>query len=484
MSIALSDGNYSLTSNNGAVDEARMAHIDFTGALTATRVITIPSKPKGYILQNSTTGGNDLTIDAGGTTATLLNGEWNIFWCDGTDVFALQAASGTVDTSGTPVANDYARFTDADTIEGRSYAEVRTDLGLVIGTNVQAWDADLDSLAGVSDVSHLTDIGGLTISNGDILYVSGGVITRLAVGSNDEVLTVASGAPSWAAAAGGGGVDVQAFTSSGTWTKPGSGTIVEVWVVGGGGGGGSGRHGSSGVERTGGGGGSGAGISTQTFAIGDLSATETVTIGAGGSGGAAQATVDTDGNNGSAGGATSFGSKLWADGGDNGNGGRTSFGVNGAQDSTFGNQGRWVGDGGRGEGGGSPIEAELVGWWGEIEGGTERKVLSGGGGGGGCSAANAEVAGADVPYHPFLTDGSEDNVSGGTTGGGNGNTGVQIGIIMATGGSGGGGNASGAGGTGGTGARGGGGGGGGGSTAANSGAGGDGGDGYCIVITY
>lgn len=54
-------------------------------------------------------------------------------------------ATGTVDTSGTPVALDFARFTDASTIEGRSYSEVRTDLGLVIGTNVLAYDANLQS---------------------------------------------------------------------------------------------------------------------------------------------------------------------------------------------------------------------------------------------------------------------------------------------------------------------------------------------------
>lgn len=44
--------------------------------------------------------------------------------------------------SGTPVANDFAKFTDWSTIEWRSYSEVRSDLGLVIGTNVQAYSAD------------------------------------------------------------------------------------------------------------------------------------------------------------------------------------------------------------------------------------------------------------------------------------------------------------------------------------------------------
>ena len=37
---------------------------------------------------------------------------------------------GTVDTSGSPVDNDFAKFTDANTVEGRSYSEVRSDLGL------------------------------------------------------------------------------------------------------------------------------------------------------------------------------------------------------------------------------------------------------------------------------------------------------------------------------------------------------------------
>ena len=39
-------------------------------------------------------------------------------------------ATGTVDTSGSPVDNDFAKFTDANTVEGRSYTEVRSDLGL------------------------------------------------------------------------------------------------------------------------------------------------------------------------------------------------------------------------------------------------------------------------------------------------------------------------------------------------------------------
>lgn len=66
---------------------------------------------------------------------------------------ALEAPTGGgggVDTANSPNANEMARFTDADTIEGLTYAETRTALGLVIGTNVQAWSANLDEYAAVN----------------------------------------------------------------------------------------------------------------------------------------------------------------------------------------------------------------------------------------------------------------------------------------------------------------------------------------------
>lgn len=51
-------------------------------------------------------------------------------------------AYGQVDTGG--IADDAV---NADKIDSGDAADIRTALGLVIGTNVQAWDADLDVLA-------------------------------------------------------------------------------------------------------------------------------------------------------------------------------------------------------------------------------------------------------------------------------------------------------------------------------------------------
>ena len=60
---------------------------------------------------------------------------------------------GAVTTSGTPVANDIPRFTGATVIEGLSYAELKAVLDLEIGTDVQAYDAGLLSLAGLTYAS-------------------------------------------------------------------------------------------------------------------------------------------------------------------------------------------------------------------------------------------------------------------------------------------------------------------------------------------
>ena len=55
--------------------------------------------------------------------------------------------------------------------------------------------------------------GQTSYSTGDILYASGATaISKLAVGSNTEVLTLAGGVPTWAAPAGGGATDLDGLT--------------------------------------------------------------------------------------------------------------------------------------------------------------------------------------------------------------------------------------------------------------------------------
>ena len=70
----------------------------------------------------------------------------------GTDVLAQQtigiANDNLLEVDGSPNTAEYARFT-TNGLEGRTEAEFKSDFNLEIGTDVQAWDAELDALAGL-----------------------------------------------------------------------------------------------------------------------------------------------------------------------------------------------------------------------------------------------------------------------------------------------------------------------------------------------
>ena len=65
---------------------------------------------------------------------------------------SLSYGKGRIDISGTPVDNDFAKFTDADTIEGRSYAETLSDLS--------------------GEATSAFDLNGQDISNGGVIFLT------------------------------------------------------------------------------------------------------------------------------------------------------------------------------------------------------------------------------------------------------------------------------------------------------------------------
>ena len=98
----------------------------------------------------------------------------NAFVGDGSGITGI---SGFVDISGTPVDNDFAKFTDANTIEGRSKSEVLADLDLEIGTDVQAYDAQLAAIAGLA-----TTDSGVIVGNGSTFVLETGATLRTSLG--------------------------------------------------------------------------------------------------------------------------------------------------------------------------------------------------------------------------------------------------------------------------------------------------------------
>lgn len=101
-SVAVTDGaDTTLTTANGASDQARNMVINLTGALTAARNVICPATPKVYIVKNATTGGYAVTFKVTGQTGVSIpNGATMLVFVDGTDV---RQANIPVNSSGAGV---------------------------------------------------------------------------------------------------------------------------------------------------------------------------------------------------------------------------------------------------------------------------------------------------------------------------------------------------------------------------------------------
>ena len=95
-SIATGDADVTLSTANGATDQARKAMLRFTGTLTANRNIIVPTSSKIYFIDNSCSGAFSLVVKtASGSGVTIPNGSKAVVYCDGTNVLAANAIDYT-----------------------------------------------------------------------------------------------------------------------------------------------------------------------------------------------------------------------------------------------------------------------------------------------------------------------------------------------------------------------------------------------------
>jgi hypothetical protein len=172
-------GDITLLSTNGAINHSASSH-NFTGAITGTSTIrpqaatSVTTAAAGVFAfdTNAWASGRGAMQLYDGTANTFLVGvlasdtptngqvpKWNtggtVTWEDlGTTIG--NAIIGLTN----PSAVTFLRMNADNTATARSAADFRTDLSLVVGTNLQAYDADLTTYAGITPSANVQTLLG------------------------------------------------------------------------------------------------------------------------------------------------------------------------------------------------------------------------------------------------------------------------------------------------------------------------------------
>jgi len=253
---------YPLATSDGALSVGQYLIITFTGSPGAAVQVNITPQDatKIYFIKN--TCGQTVTMSQGsGSTVTIATGTSKLIYTDGLGSIAsvfdftsfLSMSSPTI-TGGTITGITDLAVADGGT--GASNASTaRTNLGVAIGTNVQAWDANLDQIAALAPTSNNFIVGdgsawtletpanalislGLTATATELNYVDGvtsDIQTQLnakapsASPTLSGTITITGGTQSWTAIASGtnltfayNGVNKFRIDSSGNMTVTGN----------------------------------------------------------------------------------------------------------------------------------------------------------------------------------------------------------------------------------------------------------------------
>lgn len=190
--VVMTDANYTLTTANGAADEARaMIIVATSSTLTATRDIICPTASKLYFVTNSTTGGQSIRFKtSAGSGITISNGSSVCVRCDGTNVVtaisATSVAVGDITGFGSGVATWLATPSSANLA-----AAVTDETGsgsLVFATSPTLVTPILGTPTSVT----LTNATGLPVSTG-ISGLGSGVATFLATPSSTNLAAAVTG---------------------------------------------------------------------------------------------------------------------------------------------------------------------------------------------------------------------------------------------------------------------------------------------------
>lgn len=211
-SITMTSGNdYTLSTLNGAPDEARSAALIIGGIQAGTNSVICPAKQKVYVITNNLSSGTAYVKPSGGTAIAIPNGKTIVAYCTGTTMQAVDytATSGTATTAttATNLAGGVQGSVPYQSTTGATVLLSPGTAGKVLTTNGSSNNPTWET---IPTPTVATNIANGTA--GQIPYQIGANTTGfITAGSAGQILqSTGGGAPIWTALPGSGVISVGA----------------------------------------------------------------------------------------------------------------------------------------------------------------------------------------------------------------------------------------------------------------------------------